>query len=614
MIYTYDGLVTEIKNRLSLLSDWNTILYYGVYQRIVDMLAYTGEKLVYLAEFLYREAKWITAEKRDSLVKLAIWLGYIPYRKTGAIGELKLSYDPTFNSMSIYTGKEVNIPRWVVFTNTDSDLITYCTESTFYYTGFIGNVVIPVKEGTPKEFLYIAQGIVNECVYVYSDSTDNTEIQVQIVDTSGNFLYEAIITTNLYLINNVVDYYCEISNSAAYDYIKICFGDGINSKKLIAGERVLVKYADTKGASGDITSSNVITVLVTTLVDEDNLPVTLYVTNDEGIVGGSEIENIESIRNNAPNLFQIGSLLSSTANWEAAINLASYVNKSIVWTIESLGLSTTVSDQNVVYFTAVSTTGENLTTIQQGDIIVTYLTPKKCLTEMVAYTALQKIYVRFDITAKIALTQTFTVLDAAIKTALNTEYDILTTTFQKNIYESNFYRIIDEIPNIIYHTTKIYYMESDINIITSNLKLKPSYTSIDTPNLDKQNYLVLDSFEIWIKRKIANAWVAPLQIAYTSGITILGMNGYTITGGFVSYSTNQVSFTIAEIVADVTHVIYGIADPGDSDPLGYKIFISYKMQDGNTPATQQNSIRLPYFYQITDIEDSFINADLSYIS
>ena len=614
MVYTYNGLVTEIQNRLSLLSDWNKILYYGVYQRIVDMLAYTGEKLVYLAEFLYNESKWITAGKRDSLVKLAVWLGYIPYRKTGAIGELKLSYDPTFNVMSVYTGQEVNIPRWAIFTNTDKDLITYCTTSTFYYTGFVGNLAIPVKEGTPKEFLYIATGIVNECVYIYSDSTDNDEIQVQIVDASGNFLYEVTITSNLYLINNTTDYYCEISNSAAYDYIEICFGDGINSRKLIAGERVLVKYVDTKGALGDITSSNIITVISTTLIDESNVPATLYITNDDGIVGGSEIEDIESIRNNAPNLFQIGTLLSSTANWEAAINLAPYVNKSIVWTLESLGQSTTVSEQNVVYFTAVSTTGEDLTSTQQNDVKINYLTPKKCLTEIISYATLQKIYVRFDITAKVAANKTYTIIEAALKTALNAEYDILTTTFQQNIYESNFYRIIDGVSDIIYHTTEAYYMEADINIIASNLKLKPSFTSTDTTNLDLQNYLVTNSFEIWIKRKIANAWVTPLQIASTTGVTISGMNGYTITGGFVNYTTNQYSFTVAEIVADTTHVIYGVPDPGDSDPLGYRIFISYKMEDGNTPATQQNSIRLPYFYQITDIEDAFINTDLSYIA
>ena len=614
MIYTYNGLVTEIQSRLSLLSDWNKILYYGVYQRIVDMLAYTGEKLVYLAEFLYREAKWITAEKRDSLVKLAKWLGYIPYRKTGAIGTLQISADSTFNPAYTYAGKEIRIPRWATFIDVDNTLSVYATDNVFYYTGTVGDIDVAVKEGTPKEFLYIATGIVNETISLYSDSTDNDELQIWVVDSANGFLYDVNITSNLYLINNIVDYYCEIENSAAYDYIKIIFGDGINSKKLSSGERILIKYSDTKGSLGDITSSDAITVIKTTLTDEDNVVVTLYCTHADGIVGGTEIEDIESIRNNAPNLFQIGGILSSVENWMAAIDAAPYVNKSKVWTIESLGGSTNVSDQNLVYVTAVSNTGEDLTATQKTSLETDYILPKKCLTEIVSFETLQKVYARFDVTAKISANKTFSVVDLDIKDALNTQYDILNADFQQNIYESNFYRVIDAITDIVYHSSEIYYLEKDINPTMSNVRLLSSFIPPQTSDLDKQNWLLLNSFEIWIKRKIADVWQAPLQIASTTGVVISGMNGYTVSGGFVNYSTNQYSFLIVEIVADVTHAIYGIQNPGTADADGYVLYLSYKMEDGNTTPGQRNSIRLPWFYQITDIDQDFINTDLSYIS
>jgi hypothetical protein len=612
MIYTYQGFITAIKDRLSLLSSWDRILYYGVYERIVDLLAYTGEKLVYVAEFLYREAKWITAEKRQSLVTLARWFGYIPYRKFGAVGILKASADPTFNDLYTYSGKEVRIPRWAIFKDVDRELNVYCTANTFYSTGYIGNLDIPVKEGTPKEYVYVAKGEINECIYIYSDSVDETEVQVTIVDSANNFLYDVEIVANLYLVNDNTTYTCQIENDATYTYIKVCFGDGINSRKLSIGERILVKYADTKGDEGDITSSNIITVCLTDLIDEDNQLVTLYFKNTEGITGGTSIEDIESIRNNAPNMFQVGSLLASEQNWEAVINSAPYVDKSKVWTVESLGGSTTVSDQNVIFITAVSNTGEGLTSAQQSDLQINYIIPKKCLTEALSFETLEKVYARFDVIAKISSNQTFSVVDSLIKTALNNEYDILNTDFQQNIYESNFYRIVDSVPDVVYHSTVIYYMERDKSIIETNIKLLTSYTSVETDVLEDQNYLVLDSFEIWIKRKIGGEWEAPLQIAYTSGVSVIGMNGYTISGGFVSYSTNQYSYNINEIVADVTHVIYGVQDPGDSDDLGYVISICYKMQDGN--GQQTNTLRLPYFYQITDIDTDYIDTDLSYIS
>lgn len=613
MQYTYNGIKLELQTRLSLMSSWNKILFHSVYQRIIDILAYTGEKIVYLAEFLYRESKWFTATKRNSLIVLGKWLGYTPYRKTGALGTLSLSADPTFNPLYTYVGKEVRIPRWHIFTDENNTLNTYCYENTFYRTGEIGSIEVPIKEGTPKQFLYIAKGEVDECIYTYSSNIDNSEVEVQIVDTDNNLLYTAEIVDNLYLINDTENYYCYIENSPNFDYIKVCFGDGITSKKLTLNERVLVKYADTLGDQGNITSQDVITKIKTPLFDEDNLAVTLYVTNDDAITGGSEIEGIESIRNNAPNIFQVGNILSSIANWTSVINSASYVNKSKVWTVESLGGSTTVSEQNIVYVTAVSNTGIDLTTSQKSDLLINFLTPKKSLTEIVSFEPLEKVYIRFDITAKLNNTP-FSIMNENIIETLTNNYGILYTDFQTNVYESNAYKIIDSVDDIVYHETELYYLEKSVSITASNSKLLPSYTDTDTVILDDQNFLVEDSFEIWIRRKIAGEWEDPLQIGETSGVNITGLNGYAINGGFVSYDTNQYSFIVQDIADDITEAIYGVSDPGDSDPLGYILYISYKMEDGNTPPKQQNSIRLPYFYQITDIDENFIDTDLSYVS
>jgi hypothetical protein len=611
MVYTYDGIKAEIKAKLSLLSNWNTTLYYGVYDRIVDLLAYTADKLVYLAEFYFQESKWTTATKKSSLTKLAKWLSYVPYRKTGAIGTIQLSASSTFNQYYSYTGKEVLIPKWTRFTDTSNILNTYAIEDTYYYTGQIGSIDVNIKEGEPKQFLYIATGVVNEKIYIYSDSIENDIIDIQIVDSSNNILYDVNVTSNLYLINNVTDYYCEILNSPDDTYIYIMFGDDITSKRLSVGERVLITYADTKGSEGNITSSNVITVIKDALYDEDNTQAVLYITNTDNISGGSEVEGIESIRNNANNLFQAGMLLSSLDNWKTVIESASYVYKSVVWTVESLGGSTVVNDQNIVYVSIVSNTGEELTAAQEATLLEDVITPKKCLTEVVSFQTLQKIYVRFDITAKIQ-NKTISIMDQNIKTALSDNYGVLSTDFQTNIYESNYYRIIDEVDDVVYHSTQIYYMEKNIDASVSNDTLLPSYTSSETSVLDNQCYLVSNSFEIWIKLKIAGVWNNPLLIATSTGTTISAVagTGFTISGGYVNYTYNQYSFNIPEIINDITHTIYGIQNPGDSDNLGYVIFISYKMEDGN--GEQSNSIRLPYFYQITDIDESFIDTDLSY--
>lgn len=609
MIYTYDGIKTALKERLSLMSQWNKILFYGVYERIIDLLAYTSDNIIYIAEFLYRESKWITATKRDSLVKMARWLRYVPFRKTGSIGNLQLSADSSFNPMYSYTGKNVTIQKWHRFTDENDSLNVYCTRNTSYLTGQIGSIDIPVKQGTPKEFLHIAKGDISERINIYSDSIDNDIIDVYIVDSDNNILHTASIVDNLYLVYDVVDYSCEVRNASNNEFVSIIFGDGINARKLALGERILVKYSETLGNQGDITSSNIITKSKDFFIDEDGASTSLYITNSEAIIGGTDIENIESIRNNAPNLFQVGMILSSIPNWTSVINSAPFVNKSKVWSTETLGGSLETSEQNIVYVTAVSNTGEQLTTPQQTELLETYLIPKKSLTEIVEFFPLQKVYARFDMKGRIQ-NRPISIMNETIYSAITNAYGVFNVDFQQNIYESNFYSIIDNISDVLWHETQIYYLERNVPNLVSNAVLLTSFTSLDTDILENQQWLVEDSFEIWIKRKIAGEWEEPLQVAYTDSVSIIGMNGFNILSGFVVYSANQYSYNITEITNDIDQSIYGVPDPGDSDELGYILYISYKMEDGE--GNQINTIRLPRFYQITDIDTDFIDTDLSY--
>jgi len=48
MTFDFQGIKSELKTELSLLSNWSTTLYYGVYERILDVIAYAFNKDVYL--------------------------------------------------------------------------------------------------------------------------------------------------------------------------------------------------------------------------------------------------------------------------------------------------------------------------------------------------------------------------------------------------------------------------------------------------------------------------------------------------------------------------------------------------------------------------------------
>lgn len=548
--YTFDGIKQLIKDRLSLKSSWKKTLFYGTYERIIDAVAFGIDKLVYLSEFLYKESNYETATKISSLLTKAKPLLYKSYRKKGATGIVSLSGSSTFSSTYRYAGSQVYLPRWTVMTDTNKSLSVYTIEDYYYYTGTIGSLNLSVVQGVPKQYTYVASGEDNETFTIYDNSIDNDEIEIFIVDSSGNILDTVDIVDNLYFVYNTTAYSCEVSTSLDQQSVEFKFGDNVTSRKLLAGERVLVKYAQTDGADGDINTQDIITTFQNTIYDSNGSAVTLYLTNDEAITGGSDVETLESIRENANHLFFTGYRLGSEDDWSALLASVSYVYKAIVWTISTVGGSSAVAEQNQVFITAISSDGENLTTAQQTDLIADYINAKKCLTESVSFEDFQKIYLKFEVIAKIQ-NKSITVMDAAIKQALEDNYGILNSDFQKSIYESNFYSVINNVEDLVHHTTTVYYIEKNVSALLSNYTVWPSYTSDYTSIAENQIYLLESTLKIWIKRKIAGTWLTVQQIGYTDTVDntiIYGMNGYTINGGSILYSENQISYSIYSII------------------------------------------------------------------
>jgi hypothetical protein len=107
-----------------------------------------------------------------------------------------------------------------------------------------------------------------------------------------------------------------------------------------------------------------------------------------------------------------------------------------------------------------------------------------------------------------------------------------------------------------------------------------------------------------LKRKIAGTWSAPFQIASSSNTIISGMNDFTISGGTVAYGSDTFTYNVDQIIADVTHAVYGVRNPSDSDATGYILTVCYTTKDSNGDMTQ--AVRLPLRNQITDIDEDFI--------
>lgn len=607
MQFTFDGIKSEFKSRLSLLSNWRKTLYFGVYERLADVVAYVLDKFVYITEVYYRESNWLTATLRTTLVTRSKFLSYTPYRKVSASGNIVLSADPSFSSVYTYSGESVVIPRWTEFIDTTTTITVFNTEQIIYYKNTVGSLTIPVKEGIPKSFTYTAKGEISETIYLYSDSIENDEIEIFIVDTDGNVLYDVSIVEDLYFIEEQTNYYCTVKNASDFTNVQIQFGDNITARSLTVGEKVLIKYAESKGDEGNIQSTGVIVTVKNQLYDADENPVTLYVTNLEAIADGRDHEEIESIRQNAPRLFQTGYRAGSEDDWVAIIETHPQVYKAIVWTEEDLGNPSLGYDQNKVYGTAISADGTELTSAQKSDISLNYIKERKSPTEIFIWEPLEIIFSMFKVWAKVQ-TLSFPVITGQVKDTLHDTYGILNVDFKQNIYESNFINTIDDLETVIHHETELYHLEKNFAATLSQYEVKVSYPSSETAVLEEQVYLSPDTMEIWIKRKISDTWYDPFQCAYESSGQLWGTSGFVFSSTDVDYANNEITYTCDTIVNNPGK--YGIQNPGDSNPTGYILSIAYKTQDGY--GEQTNNLRISKFYQITDVDEDYIFCDLEY--
>jgi hypothetical protein len=508
MEYTIDVIADKLKEKLKLFSRWSRTLFFGVYEAIIQAISYAiNRKAVYPAEVFYRESFIKTATKYSSVLPRAEYLSYTPHRKRGASGTLKLSADPNFSDTYTYTGESVIIPRWTAFVDNTGNANVYSTEEAIYYNGTEGNLEIPIKEGLYKEYVYTAEGLENEVVTLFSDTSDNEEFTVHIVDSNNVILFDVLVCgidipeNKLFFVNDLDNYVCQVDN--AYDFLSVnfTFGDGITTKKLNSGDRVLIKFADTKGVEGNITNSATITKIKEPLYDALEQEATLYVTHDEEISDGSDVEELESIKENSTNLFGTGQRCGSYDDWIYILENHPYISKAIIWTIDDVADETYTTDQNKIFVSAISQDGDALTLDQQNEITIDYLkVDKKSPTERVQWEPLKIVYAKFDVEA-VVQNQSFLVVEGQINEKLKENYYILNTTFKQNIYDSNFTRIIDNLDSVVRHVTSLEHMEKGFAYYVSEHELYPSWTSANTSIEENQVFLLEDSLKIWVRRK-----------------------------------------------------------------------------------------------------------------
>lgn len=450
---------------------------------------------------------------------------------------------------------------WLLTANTTANRLAILrdyVEETF--TGLeqvrSGYMFVNVREGKPKQYTYIANGDINEKIPIYSDSIDQYNIEVYLINTSGDILQIVEIVDDIYFVNDISKYTCMIENFSDYGGIWIKFGDNITSRRTIEDERYLIKYAITKGSSGNITQYGTITESITPFINVYREVETLYITNIQPIIDGQDLETLYQIKKAYSQLYATGKQLTRRGAWTTAVESAQFVYKAIVWTALDIGKGSIplilTNKQNIHYITAVNSEGYALTPVQENDISLSILIPRKSPTDVISWQKLNKIRIKLNSLIEITRTITFADMEINLNSYLKSKIGVLNLDFNKNLYASNVIKYIDEFSNVIRHETEIFYAEENIDTSFALYDFSASYTGDIVKEEDK--IIVLeDTPQIWIRRKVNGVWYPPLQISETNGITMSGVNLYDVRGTVIyeNINTSQITYQCFDLLNNI---------------------------------------------------------------
>ena len=293
----------QIKNNLiTFLQDQNVIQdasYTGsVMSILLDILAYNTHYNAFYANMVGNEMFLDTATRRSSVVSHAKLLGYTPASKTCSTAIVDITVTGLDTTITSFV-----MPKYTKFLSEklDGKNYTFVTEREYFVNNQTGTFTLSgviLKQGEPLTYRYNYASLSNpERSFIIPDNNvdlDTLGVRVQKSETD-------LRVESYHKYDNLLDigpdsrvYFIQENLDGKYE---IYFGNDIIGKGLQDGNVIIVEYLSTDGPeSNGITNFS---LLDGPLASYDSL----IVTTIKPSFIGSEQENIDSIKFNAPKTY-----------------------------------------------------------------------------------------------------------------------------------------------------------------------------------------------------------------------------------------------------------------------------------------------------------------------
>ena len=305
----FDQIKTNLKQFLKDQSEFADYDFEGSGMAVLlDLLAYNTHYLGFNANMAANEAFLDSAELRSSVVSLSKMLGYTPSSAVSPKAVINLV-------LTDATGPSVTMPAGTKFTTTvDNDSYTYVTNSDNTITPTDGVYTfsnIDIYEGTRVTFEYTVDSTNEEQRFVIpNNNVDITTLGVLVqnsISDTTSFTYAkassqigVTATSKVYFIQEIED-----------GKFEIYFGDGVTGVKPSNGNIVKLTYIVTNKSASNTASTFTLSGTVGGFGGT--------VTTVSNSSGGTDAENIASIKLNAPLQFSAQDRAVTAADYKTLV-------------------------------------------------------------------------------------------------------------------------------------------------------------------------------------------------------------------------------------------------------------------------------------------------------
>ena len=308
--YDFDAIKINLKSFLQGQSQFQDYDFEGSSLNILlDILSYNTHYLAYLANMATNELYLDSADIRNNIVSLAKMIGYTPSSPKAPMASIDIQVNNatgtsvTMNKGTVFTTSVDNVSYQYV---TNSDVTITPNSGVYKFSG------VPIYEGSLVTFKYTVDSTdVDQKFILPNANIDTTTLLVKVQNSSSD------TTTNTYSLaggfNNVTAtskvYFIQEGQDGKFE---VYFGDGVNGHAVSDGNIVILEYIVTNKTLSNNASSFSLSGTIGGFSD-------VTITTVSNSQGGSESQDNESIRHNAPLQYAAQDRAVTTTDYETLV-------------------------------------------------------------------------------------------------------------------------------------------------------------------------------------------------------------------------------------------------------------------------------------------------------